>query len=124
MATKAGYVAFMDPRVNQKLRDILDYWGKFLQSPDSTYLLNRSQEGWLGDEALKSMCDTAYGKNSHDIFACPNDNMINNMVLLPGITSLPEHLIQVFVQLLMPMTLIQLLMLVNQHHIESPITYL
>ena len=75
MATKAGYVAFMDPRVNQKLRDILDYWGKFLQSPDSTYLLNRSQEGWLGDEALKSMCDTAYGKNFHDIFACPNDNI-------------------------------------------------
>ena len=54
MATKAGYVAFMDPRVNQKLRDILDYWGRFLQSPDSTYVLNRSKEGWLGDEALKS----------------------------------------------------------------------
>ena len=123
MATKAGYVAFMDPRVNQKLRDILDYWGKFLQSPDSTYLLNRSQEGWLGDEALKSMCDTAYGKNFHDIFACPNDNMINNMVLLPGITSLPEHLILVFVLFKILMILILLLMPVNQLHLELRMIY-
>ena len=75
MATKAGYVAFMDPRVNQKLRDILDYWGRFLQSPDSTYVLNRSKEGWLGDEALKSMCNAAYGENFHDIFACPNNDI-------------------------------------------------
>ncbi len=47
MATKAGYVAFMDPRVNQKLRDILDYWGRFLQSPDSTYVLNRLKKDGL-----------------------------------------------------------------------------
>ena len=46
------------------------------------------------------------------------------MVLLPGITSQLEHLIQVFVQLLMPMTLIQSANACESAHIESPITYL
>lgn len=78
MATKAGYVAFMDPRVNEKLRAILDYWGKFLQGPDSTYVLNRSKNGWLSDEALKSMEGAAYGDDFRTIFKTPNDDINNN----------------------------------------------
>ena len=52
MATKAGYVFFMNPKINEKLRDILNYWGKYLQTPASTYVLNTSKNGWLSDYAL------------------------------------------------------------------------
>ncbi len=75
MGTKAGYVAFMDPKVNEKLKGILNYWGKFLETPDSTYVLNQSKDGWLSKPALKAMCDAAYGDDFTTIFACPNNNL-------------------------------------------------
>lgn len=36
MGTKAGYVLFNDPKVNARFRNILNYWGRYLQSEDST----------------------------------------------------------------------------------------
>ncbi len=63
MATKAGYVFFMNPKINEKLRDILNYWGKFLQTPDSTYVLNTSKNGWLSDYALNEMAKVAEFSN-------------------------------------------------------------
>ena len=74
MATKAGYVFFMNPKINEKLRDILNYWGKYLQTPASTYVLNTSKNGWLSDYALNEMSKAADGDNFTTIFKCESDD--------------------------------------------------
>lgn len=40
MGTKAGYVLFNNPKVNKIFKSILDYWGHYLQSDASAYVLN------------------------------------------------------------------------------------
>ena len=74
MATKAGYVFFMNPKINEKLRDILNYWGKFLQTPDSTYVLNASKNGCLSDYALNEMAKVADGDKFTTIFKCASED--------------------------------------------------
>ncbi|MCT3603011.1 phosphatidylserine decarboxylase family protein [Lactobacillus acidophilus] len=68
MGTRAGYVLFNDPRVNAKMKGILDYWGHYLQSPASSYVLNTSDKGWLSTYALKEMAKEADGVNFLDLF--------------------------------------------------------
>ena len=74
MVTKAGYVFFMNPKINEKLRDILNYWGKFLQTPDSTYVLNASKNGCLSDYALNEMAKVADGDKFTTIFKCASED--------------------------------------------------
>ncbi|CDI41413.1 Phosphatidylserine decarboxylase [Lactobacillus helveticus CIRM-BIA 953] len=69
MGTRAGYVLFNDPRVNAKMKGILDYWGRYLQSEDSSYVLNTSDKGWLSSYALNEMAKAADGDNFLDLFA-------------------------------------------------------
>lgn len=69
MGTRAGYVLFNDPRVNAKMKNILDYWGRYLQSEDSSYVLNNSDKGWLSPYALNEMAKEAGGDNFVDLFA-------------------------------------------------------
>lgn len=69
MGTRAGYVLFNDPRVNAKIKNILDYWGRYLQSEDSSYVLNTSDKGWLSPYALNEMAKEAGGDNFVDLFA-------------------------------------------------------
>ena len=68
MGTRAGYVLFNDPRVNAKMKGILDYWGHYLQSPATSYVLNTSDKGWLSTYALKEMAKEADGINFLDLF--------------------------------------------------------
>lgn len=80
MGTPAGAVAFLDTRVNQQLKKILNEWGIFLSSSDSRYVLNDDPTtGWFGANALEAMpgfaedfqCDPKapyYGFNSWDDF--------------------------------------------------------
>ena len=68
MGTRAGYVLFNNPKVNEKFKGILDYWGHYLQSEDSTYVLNTSDKGWLSPYAQKEMAEEAGGENFLDIF--------------------------------------------------------
>ncbi len=80
MGTPAGAVAFLNPKVNQQLQEILQEWETFLGSPDSRYVLNDDPAtGWLGTNAFKAMpgfekdfqCDPNapyYGFNSWDDF--------------------------------------------------------
>lgn len=75
MGTIAGYVVFLDPKVNEKIKAILDYWKEYLKSEASAEILNTDSNGWLNDVALKEMCDAAYGKKFTDIFDCPSDNI-------------------------------------------------
>ncbi|MDB2385629.1 phosphatidylserine decarboxylase family protein [Polaribacter sp.] len=75
MGTVAGYIAFIDPQVNDKFKAILQYWGDFLTSNTSASILNTSPTGWLNNNALNTMCAAAYGTNFLDIFNCPSNNI-------------------------------------------------
>jgi len=56
MGTPAGAIAFLDPRVNQHLKKILNEWAVFLSSPDSRYVLTDDPKfGWFGVNASKAM---------------------------------------------------------------------
>ncbi|XP_028390654.1 L-tryptophan decarboxylase-like [Dendronephthya gigantea] len=80
MATKAGFAAFRNNKVNKLFKGILNYWGEFLCSPASTYVLNDDEHsGWFGKDAMEVMpnfaeefeCDSSklhYGFTSWDGF--------------------------------------------------------
>lgn len=80
MCTQAGIDAFLDPRVNDVLKRVLNQWGAFLQTPASAYVLNRNpRSGWFGRDAMAAMpgfaddfvCDPAaphHGFGSWDDF--------------------------------------------------------
>ena len=56
MATTNGYAAYLNGTVNSHFKKVLDYWGEFLQSPESCYVLNtHPRKGWFGEDAMKQM---------------------------------------------------------------------
>jgi phosphatidylserine decarboxylase len=58
MGTAAGMAAFLNERVNAQLKKVLDAWGRFLSSMDSTCVLNEHpHKGWFGADARKAMPD-------------------------------------------------------------------
>ena len=59
MGTPAGYAAFLDPRVNEMLKKILNEWGRFLQSPESATCLSSDAAGWFGPTALQDLTAVA-----------------------------------------------------------------
>ncbi|XP_065919748.1 uncharacterized protein [Dysidea avara] len=63
METIGGYAAFLNPNVNSHIKDILNTWGRYLQSPASCYILNTDK--WLSAKALEKM-----GGNFEDDFVC------------------------------------------------------
>ncbi len=80
MATVGGWAAFIDQKVNVRIQAMLNEWGTFLRSPESTYVLSDDpRHGWFGEDARKAMptfadefvCDPAqphYGFKSWDDF--------------------------------------------------------
>ena len=80
MATTNGYAAYLNDTVNQQFKLVLNYWGEYLKSRDSCYVLNDDPEtGWFGEKALAKMpgfavqfqCDPSrpyYGFTSWDDF--------------------------------------------------------
>jgi phosphatidylserine decarboxylase len=58
MGTAAGMAAFLNQRVNVELKKVLNAWGRFLSSADSTYVLSEhAHKGWFGADARKAMPD-------------------------------------------------------------------
>ena len=56
MGTAAGFAAFLNERVNAQLKEVLNAWGRFLSSSDSTYVLNQHpHKGWFGAAAHTAM---------------------------------------------------------------------
>lgn len=56
MATTAGFAAFLNDKVNRLFKNILNYWGKFLSSSDSCYVLTDDpRHGWFGEDAMEAM---------------------------------------------------------------------
>jgi phosphatidylserine decarboxylase len=80
MGTEAGTAAFLNDKVNQQLRSVLNEYARFLGSPDSCSVLNYdARTGWLGEDAMNAMpgfeqdfvCDPElahYGFTSWDDF--------------------------------------------------------
>ncbi len=80
MATENGWSAFLNEKINAHLKKILNEWAVFLQSPESTKVLNdHPKNGWFGESARKAMptfvddfqCDPTkphYGFSSWDDF--------------------------------------------------------
>ncbi len=58
MGTNSGFTAFLNEKVNARLKAILNEWAKFLDSPESCYVLsNDEHNGWFGKDAKKAMPD-------------------------------------------------------------------
>jgi phosphatidylserine decarboxylase len=55
MITQAGLAAFADAKVNKALMRILRKWQKYLDTPDSLYVLNTSPNGWMSKSAYKAL---------------------------------------------------------------------
>ncbi|ENZ7198117.1 phosphatidylserine decarboxylase family protein [Klebsiella variicola] len=56
MATENGWSAFLNEKVNLHLKNILNEWAVFLQSKESTSVLNEHPDnGWFGEKAKKAM---------------------------------------------------------------------
>ena len=56
MATTAGFAAFLNDKVNTLFKSILNYWGKFLSSSASCYVLTDDpRHGWFGEDAMQAM---------------------------------------------------------------------
>ena len=56
MATTAGFAAFLNDKINRLFKNILNYWGVFLSSPDSCYVLSKHPlHGWFGHDAMEAM---------------------------------------------------------------------
>jgi phosphatidylserine decarboxylase len=65
MGTAAGFSAFLNERVNAQLKKVLNAWGRFLSSSDSTYVLNdHPRRGWFGADAQRTM------PNFHNEYQC------------------------------------------------------
>jgi phosphatidylserine decarboxylase len=56
MGTAAGMAAFLNERVNAQLKRVLNAWGRFLSSSDSTSVLDEHpRRGWFGADAMRAM---------------------------------------------------------------------
>lgn len=68
MGTPSGFAAFLRDDVNQQFKNILDEWARYLDSPDSCYVLNIDPEtGWFGASAMAAM------PNFEEEFKCDPD---------------------------------------------------
>lgn len=59
MGTKAGREAFLNPVVNQQIKNTLNAWSNFLVSPASASVLSAEDDGWLCHDARKTMAEVA-----------------------------------------------------------------
>jgi phosphatidylserine decarboxylase len=55
MGTEAGHFAFLNIKVNQQIKCVLNEWGVFLSSADSCMHLNDEEDGWFTEEAIQAM---------------------------------------------------------------------
>ena len=78
MGSSEGFAAYRRDKINDMFREVLHEYKKFLDSPASRYVLNKSKSGWFGKDASKKIdmseyiCDTKkpyYGfKSWNDFF--------------------------------------------------------
>ena len=97
MATPGGFAAFLNDKVNAQLKHVLNQWGVYLTSKESTYVLNDGPNGWFSEAAIKDMD----GISLEPLCVIP---LLLTMALPPGTTSSLDYFNRTFVQLQIPMT--------------------
>jgi phosphatidylserine decarboxylase len=55
MITPAGLAAFVMPKVNVMICKVLNAWAQYLNSEDSLYVLNETDDGWLSPDARNAL---------------------------------------------------------------------
>ncbi|MDP4147679.1 MAG: phosphatidylserine decarboxylase family protein, partial [Bacillota bacterium] len=55
MGTPAGFAFFLNEKVNNCFKAILDRWCTFLSSEESLYVLNEGNHGWMCESAIKDI---------------------------------------------------------------------
>jgi phosphatidylserine decarboxylase len=79
MGTPAGFAAFRHPPINAAIKQILEAWRVFLDSPKSLYVLNDSPSGWKSPAARAAIGIDDYEHDPSDThwgFASWNDFFI------------------------------------------------
>ena len=74
--TIAGYDLFRKPVFNAALKTLLDSWGRFLVTEDSTRSLTDSESGWFGEEALQYLESEDRGK-FEKTYVCPDPSIVS-----------------------------------------------
>ena len=95
MATPSGTIAFLNKDVNRCFKKVLSNWARFLDHPNSRYVLDRDDpDSWLSDKALAKMenFEETYKIDKEDEkywgFASWNDFFSRR--LKPGARPVPE----------------------------------
>lgn len=65
MGTPSGYAAFLDPDINAMIKKILNAWGEFLKSPQSTAVLTDSASGWFSSTGISDLTAVANVETQH-----------------------------------------------------------
>jgi phosphatidylserine decarboxylase len=60
MGSPQGFAAYKREKINNMFKEVLREYKKFLDSPASTYVLNKSKSGWFGKEASKKIDMSEY----------------------------------------------------------------
>lgn len=67
MSTPSGFGVFLDPKVNAMLKKVLNFWGSFLASPASAYVLGTDAHGWFGPTGSKDLTTVANEASESDL---------------------------------------------------------
>ncbi|KAJ7712930.1 Phophatidylserine decarboxylase-domain-containing protein [Mycena olivaceomarginata] len=68
MNTQAGFTTFLDAELNSHFRKMFNTWAKFLDSPDSRYVLNTGEGGWFNSSALSTLTEFYGGLTFEQIY--------------------------------------------------------
>ncbi|KUJ07460.1 uncharacterized protein LY89DRAFT_677692 [Mollisia scopiformis] len=61
---EGGNATFLNPKVNAMFKKLFNEWAQFLESPDSTTVLNTSKDGWFGPAAMEEMRHASRGDSN------------------------------------------------------------
>jgi len=73
--TGAAYDLFRRPAFNVALKDLLDAWGEYLQTPDSAKTLNDGDEGWFTSFSIQNL---EHGRGVfNETYVCPDPSSVS-----------------------------------------------
>ncbi|KAF9034513.1 phosphatidylserine decarboxylase [Rhodocollybia butyracea] len=73
--TGAAYDLFRRSAFNAALKDLLDAWGQYLQTPDSGKTLTDGEEGWFTSFSLQNLEN---GRGTfNETYVCPDASLVN-----------------------------------------------
>eukprot|EP00210_Caulerpa_lentillifera_P007692 g7343.t1 len=88
MGTASGYLTFSHPKFNKYMKEVLNFWGRFLNSLDSRYVLAQGDANdvppsiaWLSEDGKKALVEVAMQPTPNqpamtfeEIFSVPDPN--------------------------------------------------